>query len=161
MFKIEFDVKIHEDGIPYIDLPEDYENNAEDRLFVLDISRYLFEDILNKRRNILDDRTTFQMENAINLLRQLSEEVAKIIYEQMRNLGETEFILNNYYHIQVQTIEERDLLPLKDIQFTNKIFDRREGLKVFVTDEENVYILTNGIENENWKLIECHEDETN
>jgi len=158
MFKIEFDVKIHEDGIPYIDLPEDYENNAEDRLFVLDVSRYLFEDILHKRRNILDERTIFQMENAINLLRQLSEEIAKIIYEQMRNLGETEFILNNYYHIQVQTIEERDALPLKDIQFTNKLFDRREGLKVFVTDEEKAYILTNGIENENWTLIERYED---
>jgi len=153
MFKIEYDVKIHEEGIPYIDLPEDYENNAEDRLFVLDVSRYLFEDILNKRRTVLDDRTIFQMENAINLLRQLSDEVSKIIYEQMRNLGETEFILNNYYHIQVQTIEERDALPLKDIQFTNKLFDRREGLKVFAIDEEKVYILTNGIENENWKLI--------
>jgi hypothetical protein len=157
MYKIEYDVKIHEGGIPYIDIPEDYENNPEDRLFVLDVSRYLFEDILHKRRDILDDNAIHQIENAINLLRQIGDEVAVIIYQQMRNLGETEFILNNNYHLQVNNIEERDALPLVDIQFGNKIFDRREGLKVLVVDEEKIYILTNGIENENWTLIQNDE----
>ena len=161
MFKIEYDVKIHEGGIPYIDLPEDYENNVEDRLFVLDVSRYLFEDILRKRHDVLDNNAINQIENAVKLLAQISEEVAILIYEQMRNMGEAEFILNNHYHVQVDTIEERDNLPTKDIQFTNKLFDRREGLKVFVIETESIYVLANGIENENWKLVEQDENETN
>ena len=153
MFKIEYDVKVEDDGIVYIDIPEDYENNPEDRLFVLDMNRYIFEDILNRRSNELDDNTINQLQNTINLLRQVGEEAAKIIYGQMKNLGETEFILNNNYHIQVDTIEERDALPVKNIQFTNKIFERRLGLKVFVIKEEKIFELKNGIENENWEEV--------
>ena len=153
MYKIEYDVKIHEGGIPYIDLPEDYENNVEDRLFVLDVSRYLFEDILRKRRDMLDNNAINQIENAVKLLAQISEEVAILIYEQMKNMGETDFILNNHYHIQVNTIDERNNLPTQDIQFTNKIFDRRDGLKVFVIEDDSVYMLTNGIKNENWEKL--------
>jgi len=161
MFKIEYYVKINENGRPYIDLPEDYENNPEDRFFVMELVQYILRDSLNRRGHELTPEELKHLENTINIIGQISDEVANIIYNQMKNVGNAEFLLNNNYHVLVKTIEERNSLPMSDIQFGDKLFDRCEGLKVFVGDEENVYELTNGIENENWKLIECHENKTN
>lgn len=161
MYKIEYDVKINENGRPYIDLPDDYENNSEDRFFVMELVRYILQDSLNRRGKDLSSHTLDKMEDTISFIGQIGDEIAHIIYEQMKNLGEAEFLLNNYYHVQVDTIEQRNNIPLHNIQFGNKIFDRCEGLKVLVVGEENIYVLTNGIENENWTLLETYENETN
>ncbi|MFW6246622.1 MAG: hypothetical protein ACOC22_00400 [bacterium] len=154
MFKIEYDVKISENGRPYIDLPDDNANNVEDRFFVIEMTRYILQGTLRRNNDRLTPEIQKHMENTEIIIGQVGDEMAKIIHAQMKNLGEYEFIVGNNYHIQVDTIEQRNSLPLHDILYNGKLFDRREGLKVFVVNEENIYVLTNGIENENWTLIE-------
>lgn len=154
MFKIEYDIELGEEGRPYVYLPEDYEHQPEDRFFALEISIYILQDVLNRRRDELDDNTNKQLKNAIAVLGQISDEMAAILFGEMRKMGEVQILLNPKYHIQVKTIEERDNLPQTNILFNNKIFDRHNGLKVLVTGEMKIYELVDDITNENWKLIE-------
>ena len=63
------------------------------------------------------------------------------------------------HNIEVNSIEERDSLPEKDIIYEDRIFDRVEGLRVYVLQPiENydknisgIYELVDGITNEHWK----------
>ena len=70
-------------------------------------------------------------------------------------------ILDCAYHIQVSSVEERDALPDKDIVYEDKIYDRIEGLRVYVLQplelyDKNLsgaYELIDGITNEHWVKI--------
>jgi len=70
-------------------------------------------------------------------------------------------MLDCAYHIEVDSIEERDAIPDKDIINEGNIYDRVEGLRVYVLqpleiyDKEvsGAYELVDGITNENWKKI--------
>lgn len=153
MYVLEFDVQLNEDGRPYIFLPDDYENQPEDRFFGIEMSRYLLQDLIHRRSDELDENTITQINNAISLLGQIGDEMADILFGNMRRMAEVEIMLNPQYHVQVSTLEERNNLPEKFIYFNNKIFDRIDGLKVLVTEEMKIYKLTNGITNENWEEV--------
>lgn len=156
MYNIEYEIKLNENNRPYIELPDNYDNNSEDRFFTIEITRYILQDIRYRRKDDLNDNTIKYLDNAITLLGQVSDEVAKILFDgmrKMRKMGDIQLMLNPKYHIQVQTIEDRNTLPEENILYNNKIYDRVEGLKVLVVEEMNIYILNNGITNENWKLL--------
>ena len=105
-----------------------------------------------------DQHTIDTMDIAIRLLGQIGDEMAEIQYNNMKTQGELRMMLDNAYHIIVNSIEERDALPEKDIIYDEIIYDRVEGLKVYVQypyenyDKEmsGLYILKNGITNDNW-----------
>lgn len=153
MFVLEYNIDLNEDGRPYVELPDDYENQPEDRFFAIEMTRYVLQDLMYRRKDDLDDNTINHLDNAINLLGQVSDEMAAILFGEMRRMADVEMMLNPKYHIQVNTIEDRDALPEKFIYYNNKIYDRVEGLKVLVTEEMKIYTLNNGITNENWNLI--------
>jgi hypothetical protein len=158
MYRIDYKIGLNEQGRPCIELPEDYEHRPEDRFFALEICRYMLQDLLNRRSPDLDPQTIGAMDEAERLLGQLGDEVSAILYEGMRAQGELYMMLDSAYHIIVGSIEERDALPEKDIVYEDKIFDRIEGLIVYVNqpleiyDKEisGAYELKNGITNENW-----------
>jgi len=150
MYEIKYGIQINESGRPYIQLPDDYDQKPEDRFFILEIARYMLQDLLNRKIQNLDSDTIDALSSSEQLLTQISDEVAKIIYESMRLQGEMKMILDNKYHISVNTIEERDALPEKNIIHNNAIYDRIEGLKIFIKEEIELYELVNGITNENW-----------
>ena len=76
----------------------------------------------------------------------------------MRNQGEVHMMVDVTHHVEVIGIEGRDALPDKDIIHWDKIYDRVEGLKVYVNfaiedwDKEvaGIYELKGGITNEHW-----------
>jgi hypothetical protein len=71
----------------------------------------------------------------------------------MKTLGEVSFMLDDNYHIKVETIEERDnLIKNRLIKYENKLFELQIGLKVFVKSEDKKYELTS-VEENNWKEI--------
>jgi len=150
MYRIEYEVKVNEFGRPYISLPEDYEQRPEDRFFAIEITRYILMDLLVKRKPDLDENTVEKMNMGTTLLGQIGDSVAELLWNDMRNQGDVMLMFDNKYHIQVNSIEERDSLDMKFIYYNNKIFQRQEGLKVFVLENETVYELKNGINNENW-----------
>lgn len=153
MYTIEYDIQLNEAGRPYVELPDDYENQPEDRFFSIEMTRYILQDLIYRRGSELDDNTNKHLDNTINLLGQISDEMAEILFGEMRRMGDVEMMLNSKYHVQVQSITERDNLPETNIYYSNKIYDRKEGLKVLVVEDMKIYELTNGISNENWKEI--------
>jgi hypothetical protein len=161
MYNIKYEIGLNEQGRPCIELPEDYEQRPEDRFFALEIARYMLQDVLSRNTEELDSDTVKQMDEAERLLGQLGDEVAAILYGMMRSSAELQLSFDCAYHSQVSSIEERDALPEKDIIYEGKIYDRVEGLRVYVLqplegyDKEvsGAYELKDGITNEHWVKI--------
>ena len=160
MFEIKYEIGLNENGRPSIELPKDYEQNPEDRFFTMEITRYILQDLLNRRTPDLDSNTVQQLDEAERLLGQLGDEMAAILYDNMRLAAETTLIYGKKPSITVYSIEERDALPDKDILYDNMLFDRKEGLKVDIMTPMDgggwycdYYKLVGGITNENWVKI--------
>ena len=160
MFEIKYEIGLNESGRPCIELPEDYEQNPEDRFFAMEITRYMLQDLLQRRAPDLDSDTVQQLDEAERLLGQLGDDVAQLLYENMRLAGETTLIYGKKPSVTVYSIGERDALPDKDILHDNMILDRKEGLEVHVmTPLEgggwhcDYYKLVDGITNEHWVKI--------
>ena len=151
--KIEYEIDLNPDGRPYIKLSEDYEDKIEDKFFVIEITRYLLQNVFNKRSSTFDKNTSNKLNEALTILGQVSDEMSEILKGQMEYLGNLFLNMNSTYHLFVKTIEERDNLPTTDIMFNTKIYSREDGLKVLVLDTMKIYKLEGGIENENWKEI--------
>lgn len=149
MNKIEYDIKLNDSGRPCIDLPRDHEDKPEDKFFVLELTRYLLQNIYTRRSESFDSDTSNKISDAIILLQQLGDEMAILLWENMKLAGDAAILLNNKYHIQVDTVENRDKLIGEYICYNNKLFKRQNGLKVLVTDEMKIYELINN----NWNEI--------
>ena len=167
MYNIKYGIELNENGRPYVGLPDDYEQRPEDRFFVLEVVRYIFLDILKRNNDKLDDDTVNKLNDAEKLIGQISDNVAKILYDNMKAQGELDLMLDKKFHVIVKNIEERNALPEKNILFMEKIFDRVEGLRVCVSLANDgilgwnnnfepvldIYELVDGITNEHWVKI--------
>lgn len=154
MYKIEYDIKLNESGRPCVELAAEYDDKPEDRFFSIELARYILQDVFNRRTSDLDPETIIQLEKGIQLLAQIGDEVAKILWDNMRLMGETSFIFDNKYHVVLRTIEERDGIGDLGLLQDGKLYFRQEGLKVLVLeDEPKIYELKDGIDNKNWKEI--------
>jgi len=158
MYKIEYEIGLNEQGRPYIGLPDDYEQRPEDRFFAIEIARYILADLLIRRVADIDEETAQKVDDAEQLLGQLGDNVAEILYDLMRANAATTKMFRNPFDVLVNSIEERDALPDKDILYDEKIFDREIEFKVAVQTyneetflpEKEIYELQNGITNEHW-----------
>ena len=162
MYEIKYGIGLNENDRPCIELPEDYDQKPEDKFFAIEIVRYFLQLTQAGMDESIYDQASFEsMDIAIRLLGQLGDEMAIITHEGMRAQGEVSILTGSAYQVIVETIEGRDALPEKNIIYEDKLFDRVEGLKVYVQyhDDENekerrgVYELQNGITNENWVKI--------
>lgn len=152
MYTIEYDIKLNESGRPCIDLPQEHEDKPEDKFLALELARYVLQGVYMRKSSEFNPETGEKLEIAINLLGQIGDEVAALLWEGMKLSGDAAFIMNSRYHIQVETVEERDKLGFVSV-YNSKVFKRQEGLKVLVTNEMKVYKLQGGIENENWTEV--------
>jgi len=150
MLKIEYEIKLNDSGRPCIDLSNDYEEKPEDKFFVLELARYLIQNIYNFKSTDFDKTTANKINDCIIILGQISDEVAMLLFEQMKVMGDTSIKTNRNYHIQVNNIEERNNLNYNGIIYNNKIYAREIGLKVLVLSDMRIYELNNGIDNNNW-----------
>jgi hypothetical protein len=153
MNKIEYEIKLNDAGRPCIELSKDYEDKPEDKFFSIELARYVLQQVYARRSAEFDQEASKSIENGIALLGQIGDEIANLLWENMKNVGDMSFHINKNYHIIVDTIEERDNLNPEGILQGNRLYLRQEGLKVFVTSENKIYELKNGITNENWKEI--------
>jgi hypothetical protein len=159
MYRIDYEISLNENGRPCIELPDEYEQKPEDKFFAIEIARYYMQMVAeNMDETIFDDHTFRVMDESIRLLGQLGDEMAEIQYEGMRAQGQIKMMMDSPYHVEVLGIEGRDALPEKDIVYHDRIFDRVEGLRVYVNfaiedwdaDLAGVYELKDGITNEHW-----------
>ena len=154
MNNIEYEVKLNEQGRPCIDLSQDYEHRPEDKFFAIELARYILQEVYGRRSAEFDKEAAKVIETSINLLGQVGDEMAEILWNNMKSLGDFDFILKKRYHIMVETIKLRDELNEKYIHYNNKIYTRQEGLRVLVLEDNVIYELQDGTTNENWKEID-------
>ena len=153
MLKFEYSVQLNDDGRPYIHFPKDYKDNPEDKFLALELTRYLFTGIYARRRTEFTPTDVKGLEVTLDMLEKVSDEIAAILKQQMEVMGEVELNFHRNYHVQVETIEERDKLNYEGIIYNEKIFKREAGLKVLVFNEQKIYELVDGKDNEHWKEI--------
>lgn len=144
MPKIEYNIKLNPDGgRPYIDLPSNYEDSADNKFFSLELTAYIMREVYEKRKlsTLIDQNTKDKMLSAILVLEQINDEVAKIIYGQMVNNGNVYSSFHDY-SLKVETYDE--LLALPRINHVHDmIFHVEEGLMVYVTSEDIIYKFIN------------------
>lgn len=157
MYDIEYGIDLNEYGRPYITLPEDYGQRPEDRFFVIELTRFIIQDLIVRRGENVDDKTNDLMDKTERFLGQVSDEMSVLIYKGMKDQGLIDMHVNVKYHIHVDSVESRDELPSKNILYNGKLYNRMVGLKVCVISYNediapiyDIYELVNGIENENW-----------
>ena len=154
MIKFEYQIKLNEYGRPYIDLPADYKDNPEDKFLALELTRYLFTNIYERRRSEFVPSDVKGLEVTLDMLEKVSDEVAILLKQQMEAMGEAELVFHRNYHVQVENIAERDALNYEGIIYNEKIYKREPGLKVLVFEGMKIFELKDGIDNGNWVEVE-------
>lgn len=154
MLKFEYRIGLNDQGRPFIDLPEDYKDNPEDKFMALELTRYLFTNIYARRRTEFTPNDVKSLELTLDMLEKVSDEIALLLKQQMEVLGEVELTFYRKYHMQVTSIEDRNKLNYEGIIYNDKIFKREPGFKVLVLEEMKIYELVDGIDNEHWKETE-------
>lgn len=150
MLNFKYEIKLNDEGRPYIDLPKDYQDTPEDKFMAIELTRYLLISILKTREKKLPENELKSIQSTIFNLENISDEIAILLKKQMEVLGEVELTIYRNYHITVDTIKDRDDLNYNGIIYKGKIFKREKGLKVLVLENMKIYELINGIDNENW-----------
>lgn len=49
-FKIEYDIKLNDEGRPYIEIGDDFSGHPEHRFFAFEITKYVLFDLIEKIR---------------------------------------------------------------------------------------------------------------
>jgi hypothetical protein len=146
MHKIEYEIKLNDQGRPCIDLPQDYEQNVEDKFFALEMARYFIQRTCsNVKIETIDKDLAETMNLTINCLGQLGDEVAHILWDLMRTSGDVDMMLDRRYHIVTATLEDLNELG-QYIAQGNKIYTKVNGLKAIVGKDQELYEYLNG----NW-----------
>jgi hypothetical protein len=153
MLKFEYEIKLNDEGRPYIDIPESYEDKPEDKFMALELSRYVINNLIELRKNDLPEDQIKALESTFETLEVISDELAILLKQQMEVMGEAEITIHRNYHITVDTIKDRNNLNYEGIIHKGKIFKRMIGLKVLVLEDMNIYELVDGIDNENWQKV--------
>ncbi len=138
MYKIEYDIIPNALGRPSIELSDNYDSNPEDKFFAFELTRYILQDVYVHQFPNLSKDTAEKVEICINLLGQLSDEMAILLWDGMKVAGDAAFLLNSSYHIKIKNIEQLNRFG-NEIYYDNKVFRKKNGLKVFVSDETKIY----------------------
>lgn len=81
----------------------------------------------------------------------MSDLFALTIRDQMELLNDTKVMLSpRQYDLQVRTLDELHALNYSGIIYGDKLFSRKEGLRVMVMINKKIYELKGGIDNEHW-----------
>jgi len=145
-FKIEYDIRINDDGRPYIHLLDNFQDIPEHRFFVLEMSRYIFFDIVDRNMEKpyhlkISEQAENILHNTAISISNISDDMAIIIKSSIINKISLSKIFNDIrFDITVnKKFELKNLL--KGFLFNNRIYIRKNNLKVLVIEEMIIYQL--------------------
>ena len=151
MYKIEYEINLNEKGRPCIGLLKNHENKPEDKFLVIELARYIVQEVYGRKISEFDKKTATMIDVTIRLLGQLGDEMAELLWNSMKTAGDATFIMGQNFHVICNTIEERDKIDEKGILYFDKLYVRQEGLKVLVKEDKwKIYELKGGTSNDNW-----------
>lgn len=96
MYNFEYDIKLNDEGRPYIDLDEEFDNNPEHKFAAMELTVYMLIAVLNERKKMMDEDEEIDfdeddiegLEAIINYLLNISDEMAYIIKNSMKSSNE-------------------------------------------------------------------------
>lgn len=91
MRNIEYEIKLNDDGKPYIHL-ENYNPDLEDRFFCVEIARYIIFDII-KETDTLDDEVKKEIMIGGEMINGLANRLGDMIIERDAAMDDVEDIL--------------------------------------------------------------------
>lgn len=142
MYNIEYEVRLNQYGRPHIGLPTNRIDQPEDKFLAIELTTYILNDVFSRRTDEFDPKTIENMKICIGMLQELGDEVAKILLDGMKTSGEFDLVMQKNFYIKAETFDE-----LNDNDFTeymyynNKLYKKREGLKAFIIDENQYYVM--------------------
>jgi hypothetical protein len=144
MHRIEYEIKLNDQGRPCIELPPDYLHNTEDKFFALEMARYFIQMSCNNVKiETIDKDLAETMDVTVRCLGQIGDEVAHILWDLMRNSGDVDMLFDRKYHIVTLTLEDLNKLG-QYIAQGNKIYTKVNGLKAVVGEDQELYEFLNG-----------------
>lgn len=153
MPNFEYEIELNENGRPCIKLLDDYQDKASDKFLCIEISRYILQNVYYRRSEEFDKITTDKINDCITVLGQISDEMSKIMWEAMKEAGDIALLTNNNYIAIVDNYENLKKLD-KFFLFGERIYEKKIGLRVLVSDEMKIYELIEDNENEEWVIID-------
>lgn len=127
MYKIEYDIILNEDNRPVIHLPDEYGDNPEDKFMVMEIARYFIQQTIIANQHRLDETTIEMGSVADSFIGQISDEMAKILFDQMLETADVMKELDDRYPIKINSVEELDRTG-DYIQDGDRIYKKEVGL---------------------------------
>jgi len=158
-----YEIKIDDEtGRPYIKLPDDYEDKAEDKFMAIQLCTYLLNEVYEKRygkilgefgddeekvKELTDSDEFLAFDITLDFLNDVAESTGDILMEQMKSTAEMKTMLNNSYLFQVNSYDDLKNVKPKNNLFGGSLYDRFDGMKVRVVDEDCIYVY----DNDKWK----------
>lgn len=156
MHKIEYEIKLREDYRPYIDLSEDYEDKPIDKFFIIELAAYFIKQSFQNKSHVLNETTAKLLGESVDFLLEVADNMAQIVFDDMKAMGELDSFLFKKYHIKVQTKQERDSVGTF-VAYNDRIYERKDGLKIYVEEDELIYVLRKNGEDEYWEEV-CQQE---
>ena len=155
MYNIEYDLKLDENGFPYIEIPNPDEIRIEDKFFNVAMSEYMIAKSFHLNRDTFDENTILEMTNVLTWLNEVKVSLGEIVLEQMEIMGDIDMMINNNFHFKVNSLDELENLYDK-FTYDGKMLTKKNGLIALVNDIK--YMFTEG----KWtEITKNTENETN
>lgn len=158
MFKFEYEIDLGKDGRPYIKPINGTEKEmkfVEHKYMGLELARTIVSQtlqahLLNPEKRPLPEHEVERLTNLEHELTRFSDIFAVTIREQFELVNIADRMINNSFDVMVDSIEERDGLNYNGFIYDDRIYMRKEGLKVKVLNNGKIYELKGGIDNQHW-----------
>lgn len=142
MYNIEYEVKLNDQGRPHIGLPANRIDQPEDKFMVIELAMYILNDVFTRRIEHFDANTVENLKICIDILRQLGDEIALILLDGMKTSGEFDLVMQKNFYLKAQTFNELEETDFTEyMYYNNKLYKKREGLKAFIIDENQYYVM--------------------
>lgn len=149
MLNIEYELMLNEEGRPYVHLPDHYEDKPEDKFLAIELTRWFLQASYQTKREKYNQNALNELDRTVTVLTQIADEIAVIMWENMKVGGELDMIIDKNYHIEVEDLDELNKLS-NEIVYNSKIYKKQDGLKCLIKDSDMIYIY----KTDDWKILE-------
>jgi len=145
-YNIDYEIRLNDEGRPYIHLNPNFQDLPEHRFFVLELTRYILYDVIDRNRERpytqkISDQALNVLQNTATSIGNISDEIAMIIKSSIVNNVSINTIYNNIKFDVVVNSKSELKNVLKAFIYNNKIYIKKNNLKVLVLDEMIVFKL--------------------
>src|SRR5579859_325894 len=156
MFNFKYEVELNDKGRPFINPVEGTEkemNFVEHKFMALELTRAYVTNVIqshvaNPEKYPISQEDLERLQFVENEITRICNVFAFNIKEQFELLGLADRLINKNFDAAVSTIDERDALNYNGFFYDDRLFTRKEGLKVKILKTGQIFELQGGIDNE-------------